>query len=170
MTPRRAILLAGLTVGAVGSWVAVTRLSGPAAAGRPPTSYPPSAVLPNDPVLARIVRKTETADALVWGELTLAEAVARFRELNGSDPTALAELRRHFPGASEDELTYRQVLHFAYAGPRWPPAKWAPRLRQLEAEFHAAFPAAAPVPDWAKSGAPGPRRPSMIRTLPVPIQ
>jgi hypothetical protein len=170
VTPRRVVLSAALTVGLVGTWVFATRLPGPGAADRPPVGYPPAADLPNDPVLARIAQKTEVADALVRGELTLAEAAAQFRDANGSDPAALAELRRMFPGAGDDELTYRQVIHFAYAGPRWPPARWVPRLRQLEAEFHATFPDAAPIPDWVRVGVPGPGRPPMIRTLPVPVQ
>jgi hypothetical protein len=170
VTPRRAVLIAGLSVGLVGTWVSVTRRSGPGATDRPPTSYPPAAVIPNDPILARIARKTEVADALLRGELTLTEAAARFREVNGSDPVALAELRRTHPGAGDDELTYRQVIHFAYAGPRWPAARWVPRLRQLEAEFHATFPAAAPIPDWARTGGPGPGQPPMVRTLPVPVR
>jgi hypothetical protein len=169
--PKRAILFAGLTVGLVGSRVFVVRMAGPRVADRPGPSYPPSAGLRNDPVLSRIVLKTDVADALVRGELTLDEAAARFREINGADPTALVELRRLFPGASDDELTYRQVIHFAYAGSRWPAAKWLPRLRQLEAEFHSRFPAAPPIPDWARVGAPGPgKRPSMIRTLPIPVE
>lgn len=170
MTPSRVALVAALTVGLVGTWVFAVRLSGPGTADRPPTSYPPAAVLANDPILARIARKTEIADALLRGELTLAEAAAQFREVNASDPIALAEFRRMHPGADDDELTYRQVVHFAYAGPRWLAAKRVPRLRQLEGEFHARFPAAAPIPDWARAGAPGPGQPPMVRTLPLPVQ
>lgn len=90
--------------------------------------------------------KQAAAAALLRGEITQAEAVARFRELNGADRLPVADLRERYPDADEDELACRQVLRFAAGHTAVPLADRAARLSALEAEFRARFPAALGPP------------------------
>jgi hypothetical protein len=60
--------------------------------------------------------KRRIASDLIAGRLTLAEAAARFRELDRKTmdaPTYSRVLKLHFPGASEEERICRKVIRHA---------------------------------------------------------
>jgi hypothetical protein len=62
------------------------------------------------------VARDRVAGDVVAGRLTLAEAAARFRELDHQvmDPATFAHtLKLHFPGASEEERLCRKVIQHA---------------------------------------------------------
>src|SRR4029079_12957397 len=103
-------------------------------------------------IIEKVVAKQEVTAALLRGELTLAGAAERFEAANGAHPVAIARLRALYPGAGDEELAYRQVLHFAHSDRRMPAAVVAARLPRLAAEFRAPFPAAHPLADWAQAG------------------
>src|SRR5262249_12716753 len=110
-----------------------------------PTPLPPvgpDAAAPNEAFLRRLAARHEVVAALFRGELTAVEAAGRFRELSGE--AALAHPRDMYPGAGEEELAFRQVVHFVASDPRPVAAVRAERLRALLAEFDARFPGAAP--------------------------
>ncbi len=108
----------------------------------------------------RIRAKEDAALALLRGDLTLDEAAGRFRALNAVGPPTLGAMRLHFPGASDEELNYRQVLTHAREFARRDPSL-AARLARLEGELRGRFPARAadpnhnPIPD-ATAGRPAP--------------
>jgi hypothetical protein len=132
------------------------------AGGPRATDGPPDLAAANEPVLRRVAIKQEAAAALVRGEIDLATAVARFREVNANNPAAYTLLREQYPRAGDDELEFRQVLHFV----RWagrPLSDVVPaRLPRLEAEFFARFPTADPFPDWFRT-----HRPSAGAAAPI---
>jgi hypothetical protein len=137
------VLMTGLAV----TWIAGHHRFG-ASDRRGSAQGPPSLATANDPVLRRVALKQEVAAALLRHDIDLAEAASRFQEVNGNDPARFASLREQYPHAGDDELTFRQVLHFV----RWagrPLAELVPsRLPQLEAEFFARFQASDPFPLW----------------------
>jgi hypothetical protein len=143
MTPKVTIICAGLVVGLAGAWVAAS--PHPATATDARGDLSPVLIAANTSVIERVVAKQEVTAALLRGELTLAQAAARFRAVNGANPDAIDRLRPLYPDAGEDELAFRQVFHFAYRDHRVPPGVVAARLPQLEAEFRAHFPAARPL-------------------------
>jgi hypothetical protein len=95
-------------------------------------------------VLQRVEDKQAAADALARGEITFAQAVDRFRAIAADDPNALAWLRAKYPGATEDELHYRNVLGFVRPALEIGPLKNADRLARLEEEFRRRFPGRSP--------------------------
>jgi hypothetical protein len=57
--------------------------------------------------------RQEVVDDIARGRLGLLEAARRFRDCNDGDPAGdLANLRHAFPGASDDEIYCRQVIHY----------------------------------------------------------
>jgi hypothetical protein len=95
-------------------------------------------------VIRRVQDKEEAADALARGEITFAQAVERFRAIAAGDPKGLAWLRARYPGATEDELHYRNVLGFVRPVLESGPLKNAERLARLEDEFRRRFPGRSP--------------------------
>ena len=91
-------------------------------------------------VAERTLDKSDVALALARGELTLDQAADRFRRLIVADPGRLDLLRRSYPGASDDELVYRQVVLFVRGNYRLDPARVAACLPGLEAEVGRRFP------------------------------
>lgn len=140
-SPALAVVLA---TAVAGGWIANRHGAG-APAG---LACPPALAAANEPVLHRVGIKEELATALVRGEINLAEAAARFRDVNGDRPAAFAILRDVYPRASDEELMFRQVLHFVRWDGRSPPGLVMARLRQFEAEFFARFPGSDPFPAW----------------------
>lgn len=68
-----------------------------------------------DEVMRRIVIKEGIVTDLIAGRTTLADATARFVELNASRPHYLAALRDAYPGATDYEKFARNVISFAVA-------------------------------------------------------
>ncbi len=135
------------------AWVAGRHRTGPPD-GMGAAGNPPALAGENDPVLRRVAVKQEVAAALMRGEIELAEAGDRFREVNAHNPAPFALLREQYPNAGDDELGFRQVLHFV----RWTggssPALLAVRLAQLETEFFTRYPASDPFPVWFRTERP----------------
>jgi hypothetical protein len=99
----------------------------------------------------RLSEKRSVALALVRCELSLQQAVDRFRTIIGGDPASLDYLRRFRPGATDDELLYRNVVGYARSILlEWPDLSPC-ILDRLQAELDAEFPA----PDGhTRAGAP----------------
>jgi hypothetical protein len=73
------------------------------------------------------------AVALVRGELTVPEAVARFRALLADDPVALRGLGAKYAGAPIDELAARQAASYVDQYGDEDPARRNDLVRQLNA-------------------------------------
>ena len=134
---------------------AMVGLAAAVAAARPRTEPPLARTVhptPDESILERVAAKLDVTAALLRGELTLAEAAARFQELNGDDPRPMDVLRARYPAAGDEELICRQVLSFAANDHRATDAQRGTRMRALLAEFQARFPAAAPFHDWLRVG------------------
>ncbi len=84
----------------------------------------------------RIADRQAVARALVCGGVTLDEAAARFRRLNADAPHLFAAARIDFPAATDEELTYWQVVRYARAEGRNEPGG----LARLVAEYRDRFP------------------------------
>ncbi len=80
---------------------------------------------------ARLTGKDAAIRDLRAGRLTLLQAAARFRDLNGADDTAAIDRWGRFAGATQEERLCRQVIQWAgAAGPAGEPTR-----RRLEAEL-----------------------------------
>jgi hypothetical protein len=90
-------------------------------------------------VAERTLDKSDVALGVARGELTLEQAAERFRQMNAARPDRLAFLRPSYPGASDDELVYRQVILFVRGNYRLDPARVAACLPGLEAEVSRRF-------------------------------
>jgi hypothetical protein len=91
--------------------------------------------------VSRLSDKWAVALALVRGELSLRQAVDRFRVIMAGDPAFFDQLRRSRPGATDDELLYRNVVGYARnVLTEWPDHS-PDMLDRLEAELDAEFPA-----------------------------
>jgi hypothetical protein len=86
--------------------------------------------------LHRVALKQETADDLLDGRLTLAEAVERF-ETYSSAPEALANLRGSLGGRTDRERSVNQVLAFVRVRAAQEPARYRPALERIEADARA---------------------------------
>jgi hypothetical protein len=95
-------------------------------------------------ILRRIQEKMAVAEALARGELSLTQAVERFRELAAGDRGALVGLRAKHPDASDEELFCRSVLGFVRPVLQTGPLKNRDRLDRLEHEFRLRFPGPTP--------------------------
>jgi hypothetical protein len=63
--------------------------------------------------LHRIALKNEITQDLIQGRVTLPEAVERFRRMNEGMPVIRAQLLAAYPGQSEAECRYRNVIDYA---------------------------------------------------------
>ena len=83
--------------------------------------------------LHRVALKQETAEDLLEGRLTLAEAVDRFYTYS-SAPESLANLRASLGGRSDRERVMNQVLSFVRTRVSQEPDRYALARTRLEAE------------------------------------
>jgi len=81
----------------------------------------------------RIHARCEVAAALVRGELTIPQAVARFQDLLADDPAAQRGLWAKYPDASMDELAARQAVGFVAQSTAGDAARRDDLVRQLSA-------------------------------------
>lgn len=88
-------------------------------------------------VLYRIAVKRQVVEEVIAGRLSLPEAAAWFRELNGAYSIHLSVLRRQHPGLSDDEILYRNVIDFVDSHLERRPEESAVVLARLEAELTA---------------------------------
>ena len=111
-------------------------------------------VCPN--LLRRVRDKERLAGEVIEGRLSLAEAAARYRDLDAQPPPPnWEEFRRVYPGASDDERHCRQVIANVRLELPFHPDADPALLGRLEAElddllgrgdFHLPGPAAAAAP------------------------
>jgi hypothetical protein len=94
-------------------------------------------------VLDRLLAKDRITDALFRGELTLEQAVERFRHLTANDPVAVAAMRARY--GTGDEMYYSQVLSFARAAAYYHPDRAKVVIPRLEVEVSRRFPPARAV-------------------------
>jgi hypothetical protein len=94
-----------------------------------------------DVVLSRLQAKVRMTNAVYAGEITLDQAVGRFREMTEHDPEAVELLRTRY-GGTGDEAYYRNVLGFVRGAARQHPDEAKVILPRLEAEFARRFPPA----------------------------
>lgn len=91
----------------------------------------------DDPAVAAAVEharvRSDLAAALIRGELTVPQAVARFQDLLTDDPVALRALSARYPGASVEGLAAIQAVGFVEHSPVGDPGRRADLTRQLEA-------------------------------------
>ena len=108
--------------------------SGPGRDGRPPAGELSGR---SELYRKRLVPRVEVLNDLLAERLTLAQAAARFRELSrGGPPFRWGEFRRRYPGRSDEERFYRQVMDAARWGWTWEgPPRRRRALARLEAEF-----------------------------------
>jgi hypothetical protein len=87
-------------------------------------------------MVERLRARGEVIDDLRAGRLTLVQAAARFRGLNGLAPEASYDLSHHMAGATEEERLCRQVIYWAEGAERTvPPTAREQTRRCLEAEL-----------------------------------
>jgi len=101
--------------------------------------------------LRRSEVKTTLTASLLRGEVTLEQAADRFRAVNSGGVRPYGRLSDLYPGVTEEELSYRQVILFVRGMTRVIPDAVAERLPALEAEVARRFPAdssKAPVLVW----------------------
>jgi hypothetical protein len=91
--------------------------------------------------LRRSATKTALTESLLRGDLTLAEAAGHFRAANVGGVLVYGNLPDVYPEATEEELSYRQVVLFVRGLVRVYPDAVAARLPDLEAEVARRFPA-----------------------------
>ncbi len=116
LSPRAGMFAVPALVVFVGSYLmARPTPDGPTASDRPPDDHRVSVERPtaeHEESLHRVARKQETAADLLDGRLTLAEAVARFREVSTSTPAAIDNLRQNSAGPTDEARLVHQVLSF----------------------------------------------------------
>jgi hypothetical protein len=89
-------------------------------------------------ITARVLAREAVIRDLRAGRLTLAQAAARFRDINGPDGKAPLEVAGRFGGATEEERLCRQVIAWAEVVARYEsPGAAEPMRRGLEAELAA---------------------------------
>lgn len=88
-------------------------------------------------VLYRIAVKRQVVEEVIAGRLSLPEAAAWFRELNGAYSAPLDVLRRQHPGLSDDEIACRNVIDFVDAHLERRPLEAGVVRARLEAELAA---------------------------------
>jgi hypothetical protein len=96
----------------------------------------------------RTQARVEVAAALMRGDLTVPEAVARFREILGDDPVALRGLSAKYPDASMDELAARQAASYVSHYGATNPDRRDELVRQLEALAARQPSPRRPPPPW----------------------
>jgi len=83
-------------------------------------------------VMRRVAIREEIIRDLVVGRMTFQQGTQRFVELNRTHPSALANLRRMYPGRTDEECAARQlVTHLRNSGNRAAAAladEWGCRL------------------------------------------
>jgi hypothetical protein len=85
----------------------------------------------------RIAAKEEAVQELIAGRRKLEEVAAFFAQVDGNDPDLLRWLRYHYPGKSDQERRWRQVVGCARAvlQHEGDPDKERSVLARLEAEW-----------------------------------
>lgn len=91
----------------------------------------------NASVTERIAQKERLAYELIAGRVTLFQAAARFRAVNQQHPETMQDMRKAFPGGSDEEKLCRQVIAWAQVllTHSTPPSQREARIGQLEAEL-----------------------------------
>jgi hypothetical protein len=87
--------------------------------------------------LARGAYRLELTTRVVAGEVSFADAAAEFHQLN-RDAGAMPMLRRRFPGRSDEELSYWNVIEYV-RNSEIPVKEKARALARLSGEFQARF-------------------------------
>jgi hypothetical protein len=91
----------------------------PAVSGGPGFWAVPDSQAPDDhcrDILRRVLEKDRLAGEVIEGRLSLAEAAARYRDLDEQSPEfRWREFRESHPGASDDERHCRAVIGFVRA-------------------------------------------------------
>jgi hypothetical protein len=89
-------------------------------------------------VLSRIEARRQVISSLLAGQMTLAEAVARFKELDAARSANEKEwLRRAYGAVSDEECCYRQVLRNVASQLRARPQQASEIEARLRAELEA---------------------------------
>jgi hypothetical protein len=86
-------------------------------------------------VQERLALRHRLIGNLLDNRATLAQTVARFGELNAEEPGLSGHVREVFPGRTEQESTYRQVLAFTQAAVASERPEAEPTLARLRGEF-----------------------------------
>jgi hypothetical protein len=108
--------------------------------------------------------KVRLARELIDGRLTLAEAAARYRELDEQSPDFYWDVfRRTYVGASDEERHCREVIHYIRLEVGDNGRASTKLVSRLEAELHARY-ASDPLP------LPGPEGSSQPDSMPVPAR
>ena len=102
-------------------------------------------------VLARYRARTEVAESLVRGDLSLDQAAERFEKLNAANDVTILQLRRWRPGATDVELVRWQVVQAVRGIRSLAPVEVAAALSRLEAEIARRF--SRPSPERPGPGA-----------------
>ena len=88
--------------------------------------------------LNRMFAKQEIVDQVYNGRLTLREAATRFRNLNAANPKFLDQSRLCYPGCSDDECQYWNVIacarnsHWQYSDKNRFVTRLTEELRRLD--------------------------------------
>jgi hypothetical protein len=86
----------------------------------------------------RLALKTEAARRLIAGELTLAEAAARFRRVHDQPGAGRDYFRERYPSLSAEEAACRQVIEWVWVElNHTSPGRARETVRRLEAELQA---------------------------------
>lgn len=88
-------------------------------------------------VAVRSGLKEDLTDQLLTGRAGLVAAADGFLDANRAAPGCVANMRLHFPAASEQESAARNVIE--YARQRAAPRDWPALARRLAGEYRAAF-------------------------------
>jgi hypothetical protein len=102
---------------------------GPSPQGRPTDDERAAFIATTERTQARV----GVAVALIRGDLTVLEAVARFQEMLVDDPISLRVLSVKYPNAMIDELAARQAASYVDRYGAAKPARRDELVRQLEA-------------------------------------
>jgi hypothetical protein len=95
-------------------------------------------------VIERIATKENIVEALANNECTLADAIQQFRELNHDNDLVRSLLQQKYPGLSEEECEYQNVLDYtrAHCSER---SDYAEVQSHLDREWHALHPHGQPA-------------------------
>jgi hypothetical protein len=89
----------------------------------------------HEELFRRVDEKQEVLQALLTGHLTLVEAAARFGEVNKQSSKTMQYIREAYPGLSDEERMYQQVLAWVRVESDNLPGQPRGTLLRLEAEM-----------------------------------